>query len=98
MALMSPEATQNGMLFIEGLHISCTIEGLKQLFAPFGTVLWSRLIVDTNGQSFSFGYVQMSTHRESLAAIAGLNGTTVLEKILHVVSSTRRAEELRDDR
>jgi RNA recognition motif-containing protein len=95
---MCPEANQSGMVFIDGLHYSCSVEGLKKLFAPFGTVIWSRLIVDTNGESFSFGYVQMSTHSESLAAIAGLNGTKVLEKILRVVSSSHSREEIRDDR
>jgi RNA recognition motif-containing protein len=95
---MCPELTQSGMVLIEGLHSSCSMDGLKQLFAPFGTVLWSRLIVDTNGHSFSFGYVQMSTYSESLAAIAGLNGTTVLEKIIRVVASTHTREEMRDDR
>jgi RNA recognition motif-containing protein len=84
------------MLFIEGLDISCSVEGLKELFGPFGTVLWSRLIVDTNGHSFCFGYVQMSSRPESLAAIAGLNGTTVFEKILRVISSSYSYEELRD--
>ena len=86
------------MLLIEGLHLSCSMHGLQQLFAPFGTVLWSRLIVDTNGHSYSFGYVQMSTYNESLAAVAGLNGTTVLEKIIHVVSSPHTRDEMRDDR
>lgn len=94
---MSPEVNPNGMLFIEGLHISYSVEGLKQLFAPFGTVIWSRLIADTNGHSFCFGYAQMSAHGESLAAIAGLNGTTVLGKILRVVSSKHSREEIRGD-
>ena len=40
------------MVFIEGLHYSFSAEGLNKLFAPFGTVLWSRLIVDTNGEVF----------------------------------------------
>lgn len=95
---MCPDIPQSGMLLIEGLHLSCSMHGLQQLFAPFGTVLWSRLIVDTNGHSFCFGYAQMSTHAESLAAIAGLNGTTVLENILRVVASTQSREEIRDDR
>jgi RNA recognition motif-containing protein len=85
------------MLFIEGLHLTCSAEGLKQLLAPFGTVLWSRLIVDTNGHSFCFGYAQMSTRAELLAAIAGLNGTTVLSKIIRVIPSTYSLEELRDN-
>ncbi len=59
---MCPDIPQSGMLLIEGLHLSCSMHGLQQLFAPFGTVLWSRLIVDTNGHSFCFGYAQMSTH------------------------------------
>jgi len=95
---MCAEETQNAMLFIEGLHISCSLEGLKRLFAPFGTVVWSRLIVDGNGQSYTFGYIQMSSHRECLAAIAGLNGTTVLEKILRVVSSTHSREHIQGNR
>ena len=92
---MCPELTSSGMLLIEGLHLSCSMDGLKQLFAPFGTVLWSRLITDTNGHSFCFGYAQMSTHAESLAAIAGLTGTTIFGKTLRVISSTYSYEELR---
>ncbi len=42
------------MVFIEELHYSFSAEGLNKLFAPFGTVLWSRLIVDTNGEVFFF--------------------------------------------
>jgi RNA recognition motif-containing protein len=77
--------------------MSCTVEGLTKLFAPFGTVVWTRLIIDSNSQTFSFGYVQMSNQGESLAAIAGLNNTTVLEKIIRVVASTQSPEEIRDD-
>jgi RNA recognition motif-containing protein len=94
---MCPETNQSGMLFVEGLDVSCSREGLKDLFVPFGTLLWSRLIMDTNGHSFCFGYAQMSTFAESLAAIAGLNGTTVLGKILRVISSSYSYEELRDN-
>ncbi len=92
---MCPEANQSAMLFVDGLDISCSVEALKELFAPFGTVLWSRLITDTNGHSFCFGYAQMSTHAESLAAIAGLTGTTIFGKTLRVISSTYSYEELR---
>jgi RNA recognition motif-containing protein len=94
---MSFQTDQSKMLFIEGLHLTCRAEGLKQLLAPFGTVLWSRLIVDTNGHSFCFGYAQMSTHAESLAAVAGLNGTTVLAKVIRVISSAFSLEELKDN-
>jgi RNA recognition motif-containing protein len=95
--MMCPEANVSRMLFIEGLDASCSVGGLKELFVPFGTVLWFRLITDTNGHSFCVGYTQMSTHAESLAAIAGLNGTTVLGKILRVILSSYSYEELRDN-
>ena len=39
------------MVYIEGLHVSITVADLKALFAPFGTVLWSRLVIDTNSYS-----------------------------------------------
>ena len=94
---MCPEKNVSRILFVEGLDASCSVGELKELFVPFGTVLWSRLIADTNGHSFCFGYAQMSTHAESLAAIAGLNGTTLLGKSLRVISSCYSYEELRDN-
>jgi RNA recognition motif-containing protein len=73
------------MVYIEGLHVSITVADLKALFAPFGTVLWSRLVIDTNSYSSVSGYVEMSTPAESVAAITGLNGTTLLSSVLRVV-------------
>lgn len=65
-------------LFVAGLDFAITDDGLKEIFAPFGTVESAKVITDKySGQSRGFGFVDMSSQAEAEACISNLNETTV---------------------
>lgn len=61
-------------LYVGNLSTQTSDEGLKQLFAPLGTVEMVRLMMD-KGISRGFGFVEMASEREALNAIKSLNGS-----------------------
>jgi cold-inducible RNA-binding protein len=64
-------------LMVEGLPPSFSTQDLKDLFAPFGTVLSARVITDSTGQSLGMGAVEMSTPLEAERAIGRLHRSYV---------------------
>ena len=61
-------------LFIGNLPATTNEDGLRSLFAEFGTVRSCKLVMDVfSGQCKGFGFIEMEGH-EARAAIAGLNG------------------------
>jgi len=63
-------------LYCGNLGYNVASNDLDQLFATFGTVQSAEVINDRDtGRSKGFGFVEMSTENEALAAISGLNGT-----------------------
>jgi RNA recognition motif-containing protein len=87
--LFSPESQTLGCYFflywrcIMGKKLYCGNLGynvssndLDQLFAPYGTVKSAEVINDRDtGRSKGFGFVEMSSDNEALAAISAVNGT-----------------------
>jgi RNA recognition motif-containing protein len=72
-------------IYVGGLPYATTEEQLKDLFAPHGSVVSSRIITDKfTGQSRGFGFVEMSSETEAQAAIAALNGTQLGGRTLTV--------------
>lgn len=66
----------NNRLFVGGLPYSTDDAQLSELFAKFGSVVSSKVIVDKfSGKSKGFGFVEFATDEEAQAAIAGLNET-----------------------
>ena len=62
-------------LYVGGLSYSTTSEGLRTLFAQYGTVESAAVVSDRDsGQSRGFGFVEMSTQPEAQEAIAKLDG------------------------
>ena len=71
-------------LFVGSLPHDATEESVKTLFAEFGTVRSIEIASDIfSGRSKGFGFIEMEGH-EARAAIAGLNGRSVGEKLLVV--------------
>ena len=65
-------------LFVGGIAFSTTDDGLREFFAPCGTVLSASVITDkATGQSRGFGFVEMSTSEEAAQAVSQLNGRTL---------------------
>ena len=72
-------------LFVGGLPYEITREEVAKLFAPCGTVANVKLIMDGfSGRCKGFGFVEMSTEAEALAAMAKLNGTAIGERKLFI--------------
>ena len=63
-------------LYVGNLAYDATDAGLEQLFSAHGTVTSVALISDRDtGRPKGFGFVEMSTEEEALAAKAALDGT-----------------------
>ncbi len=61
-------------LYVGGLSMSTTSEGLRAHFAPCGTVQSAVVVTDRDSsQSRGFGFVEMSTAAEAEGAISTLN-------------------------
>jgi RNA recognition motif-containing protein len=61
-------------LYVGNLTYSVTSSDLESWFAQYGTVQSAQVIQDRDtGRSKGFGFVEMDTDAEALAAIQGLN-------------------------
>ena len=61
-------------LYVGGLSMSTTSDGLRAHFAPCGTVQSAVVVTERDSsQSRGFGFVEMSTAAEAEGAIATLN-------------------------
>lgn len=62
-------------LYVGNLPFSATSQTLTDTFAQSGTVTSAQVIMDReSGRSKGFGFVEMSSDQEALAAIESLNG------------------------
>jgi cold-inducible RNA-binding protein len=65
-------------LYVGNLSYSVDDQALNQYFSEFGNVTSSKVMMDRDsGRSKGFGFVEMSSDAEALAAIAGMNGKSV---------------------
>lgn len=65
-------------LFVGGLPYSVTDDELQQLFAPFGTIVSAKVIIDREtNRSKGFGFVEMENDDEAKAAIAEMHDKEV---------------------
>jgi RNA recognition motif-containing protein len=70
-----------------------TDDDLQQLFSACGTVVSAQVIMDRSvGRSKGFGFVEMTSDEESLAAITALNGKEIEGRPLTVNEARPRAE------
>lgn len=66
----------NKRLYVGGLSYSVDDDGLRELFTPYGTVNFVKVIRDFHsGRSKGFGFVEMSTPEEAKEAIEALHGS-----------------------
>ena len=71
-------------LRVDGLSPSFSTQHLKDLFAPFGTVLSAWVITDPAGQSLRLGEVEMSTLRAAQKALGKIHRSYVQGTLLLV--------------
>lgn len=62
-------------LYVGNLAYSVRDEALQHAFSSFGSVASAKVMMERDtGRSKGFGFVEMGTDAEALAAIEGLNG------------------------
>lgn len=81
-------------IFVSSLSFKAKKEDLAQLFAPYGEVASSRIILnrDTH-RSKGYGFVEMLNEEEGNAAIAALNGSEHMGRIINVAIANDRPEK-----
>jgi RNA recognition motif-containing protein len=63
-------------IYVGNLAFGITDEELRELFATHGDVTSANVIKDRfTGESRGFGFVEMPSREDAMAAIAALNGT-----------------------
>ena len=75
-------------LYIGNLPKDINETRLRELVVPFGQPDSVNVITERDGQSRGFGFVEMSNAEEARAAITGLHGKNVGERLL-VVNEAR---------
>ena len=72
-------------LYVGNLGYDVTSSELEQMFSAHGTVQSAQVIMDRDsGRSKGFGFVEMGSDQEALAAITALDGKTHGERALKV--------------
>ena len=62
-------------LFVASLSFKIRDAELTEIFASVGNVVSAKVILDRDGRSKGFGFVEMATQEEAEQAITKLNGS-----------------------
>ncbi|XP_057762106.1 organelle RRM domain-containing protein 2, mitochondrial-like isoform X1 [Arachis stenosperma] len=74
-AAFAPQAVEpKSSLFVSGLNKGTTSERLLQEFSKFGKVVRTRVMIDREGCSKGYGFVQYATIEEAAKGIKSMNG------------------------
>lgn len=80
-------------IYVGNLSYNVKEEDLQHAFAAFGQVASVSIIMDQfSGRSKGFGFVEMPSKEEALAAISGMNGKTLQDRALSVNEARPRAD------
>lgn len=83
-------------IYVGNLAYSTTDEGLRALFAAYGTVASARVCTDRmTGRSRGFGFVEMPNQQEAQAAVDAINGKEVDGRPLRVNESQPKPRDER---
>ena len=79
-------------LYVGNLPFSATEDSLKEAFSEFGTVESVNIITDRyTGQSKGFGFIELSTKQEAIAAIGKMNNSEMDGRTLKVSEALPQA-------
>ncbi|XP_027707416.1 polyadenylate-binding protein 1-like isoform X3 [Vombatus ursinus] len=65
---------------------------LQELFSQFGKTLSVKVMVDENGHSRGFGFVNFEKHEEAQKAVSSMNGKELGGRVLYVGRAQKRTE------
>ena len=77
-------------IYVGNLSLRVTEEELRREFMAFGEVLSVTIMNNKyigSGQSTGYGFVEMPTQSEGLAAITALNGKTISHRTMDVIQA-----------
>ena len=78
-------------LYVGNLHFQVTDEELRSAFSAYGSVTSATVVIDRDtGRSRGFGFVEMPNAAEAQAAIRGLNGSRLRDRVLTVNEARER--------
>ncbi|GAA5944280.1 polyadenylate-binding protein [Sporobolomyces koalae] len=73
-----------GNIFIKNLDENIDNKALHDTFAAFGNILSCKVAVDGQGNSLGYGFVHYDTAEAARAAIEGVNGMLLNDKVVYV--------------
>ncbi|PWK72956.1 RNA recognition motif-containing protein [Mucilaginibacter oryzae] len=79
-------------IFIANLPYHITNEGIRQLFALFGVVLSSKIVME-NGKSKGFGFLEMADAQRAQLAIKELDGAAIDDRNIVVRPADNQESE-----
>lgn len=79
-------------LFVASLSFKMSDSDLADIFLTIGEVVSAKVILDRDGRSKGFGFVEMSTIEEAESAIVKLNGTIHFGRAIVVNKQRPRVE------
>ncbi len=83
-------------IYVGNLSFDLTEEDLRKAFESYGQVETATMVKDKfSGQSRGFGFVEMPTKAEAIAAINGLNGKDLNGRTLSVNEARPRSDTRR---
>ena len=72
-------------IFVENLAVNTTEQTLRAAFEAFGHVLSVKVVADRDtGVPRGLAFVEMSSDTEAQAAIAGMNGKMIDDRVMNV--------------
>lgn len=79
------DGTPNSNLIVNYIPLQLSEIQLRDMFAPFGTILTCKLVMDKmTHQSAGYGFVKFSNDQEAANALQALNGYALMGKTLKV--------------
>ncbi|GAA5867798.1 hypothetical protein JCM8547_005241 [Rhodosporidiobolus lusitaniae] len=85
-----------GNIFIKNLDENIDNKALHDTFAAFGNILSCKVAVDQQGNSLGYGFVHYDTAEAARAAIEGVNGMLLNDKVvfvgIHIPKRERQAK------
>lgn len=83
-------------VYVKNLPETTSDEDLKKLFEKYGTITSALVMMDTNGKSRCFGFVNFETSDAAASAVEQLNGSSLNEKVLYVGKAQKKSEREAD--
>jgi cold-inducible RNA-binding protein len=72
-------------IFVENLAVNTSEQTLKAAFEAFGRVLSVKIVADRDtGVPRGLAFIEMSSDAEAQAAIAGMNGQMIDDRVVNV--------------